>query len=61
MASLPRVMRWLLLLAYLNLCVGLWLQWFDGGFTGNWPFVLLSFTIMGVALGWEGTARFLKK
>jgi hypothetical protein len=54
-------MRWLLLLAYLNLCVGLWLQWFDGGFTGNWPFVLLSFTIMGVALGWEGTARFLKK
>ncbi|EKU75455.1 MULTISPECIES: hypothetical protein [Sphingobium] len=61
MAGISKTVRWLLLLCYLSMLVGLGLQRFDGGLAGNWSIVLLSFAILNLAFMWDGIVRFVKK
>ncbi|WP_179042702.1 hypothetical protein [Sphingobium lactosutens] len=61
MAGLPKMMRWLLLLSYAGLFASLGLQRLEGGFTGNWSLVLMSFVVFNLALGWEHIIHLARK
>lgn len=61
MSGTTKTVRWLLAFAYVDLLISLALQRLDGGFTGNWSFVVLSFAVLNLAFMWEGIVRFAKK
>lgn len=61
MSEITKTVRWLLVLSYLGLLIGLGLQRLEGGFMGNWSLILLSFTILNLAFMWDGIVRFAKK
>lgn len=61
MLGITKPVRWLLVLSYIGLLVSLGFQRFEGGFTGNWSLVLLSFGIFNLAFMWDGIVRFAKK
>lgn len=61
MSGISKTVRWLLMLTYVGLLVSLGFQRLEGGFSGNWSLVLLSFAIFNLAFMWDGIVRCAKK
>lgn len=61
MAALPKMTRWLLLLADLILLASLALHRLEGGFSWPWPLVLLGVSVLNLAFLWEGIVQFARQ
>lgn len=61
MAALPKVTRWLLILADLTLLASLAFHRLEGGFSWPWPLVLLGVSILNLTFLWEDIVQFARK